>query len=531
VHQRDLAAEFPGPQRVVDVITRGAAEFGDCTFLLTPTARLTYADADRESRLLAKQLVAAGVGKGTRIAVHLPHCPEWIVAFFAAARVGALFMPYSAAYKPAELRRALSLGDVHLLLASTETWSGDPYAPFAEAAIPELLGSTRPLRCTTVPYLRDIWLYGDGAIPSWARSVHLGDDEPPEVDDGLLDAIESQVRPADDALVIWTSGTTADPKGAIHTQATIARRAKANARSHGFVPDDRVYCDYAFWWIGGPGYGFLPAFWVGATVLAIPNHDRAALEAFLTEHRPTRVAGRLARDIAERVMVRDEGSGHIMTPLAIGMTETFGPHSMFDPEPLADFLADPTPGLGPAILGFERKIVDPATGETLPDGEEGELLVRGPGMMRGLYGRERDEVFDADGWYHTGDKCVIRDGIIHFVSRLTEMIKTAGANVAPLEVEVTLLGLPQVQEPAVFGLPDAKRGEQVVAVVLRVQGTELDEDTVKNWVRSQLSNYKVPRTVVIVDEQEMPRLHSGKPDKAALKRLVAERVEGRRATA
>lgn len=144
-------------------------------------------------------------------------------------------------------------------------------------------------------------------------------------------------------------------------------------------------------------------------------------------------------------------------------------------------------------------------------------------MMRGLYGREHLEVVDADGWYHTGDKCRIVDGVIHFVSRFTEMIKTSGSNVAPLEVETVLLRMPGVREPVVFGVPDADRGERVVAVVVPAAAVALDEEAVKDWVRANLSNYKVPRDVLVVDEEKVPRLHSGKPDKRLLAQLVTTR--------
>jgi acyl-CoA synthetase (AMP-forming)/AMP-acid ligase II len=214
----------------------------------------------------------------------------------------------------------------------------------------------------------------------------------------------------------------------------------------------------------------------------------------------------------------------MVTPRGIGMTETFGPHSMFEPASRADVLANPVAGLGPAILGFERRIVNPETGVDVADGQEGELLVRGPGMMRNLYGRERAEVFDAEGWYHTGDICLIEDEIIHFVSRSSEMIKTSGSNVAPAEVEAVMWAMPEVEEPVVFGMAHPRRGEQVVAVVQRVAGAELEEESVRDAVREVLSNYKVPRFVLILDEAEMPRLHSGKPDKRALRKLVAERL-------
>ena len=138
MHERELAAEYPGPQRVVEVIDQAAEEFGDRELIVTPTGRLSFGEVDRASRSLAKRLIAAGVGKGTRVGAHLPHSAEWMVAFFAVTRIGATFMSFSAAYKPAELRRALQLGDVHLLLGTTESWHGGPYARFLEEALPEL---------------------------------------------------------------------------------------------------------------------------------------------------------------------------------------------------------------------------------------------------------------------------------------------------------------------------------------------------------------------------------------------------------
>jgi len=527
LHKRDLTAEYPGPQRIVDLIRRGARLYANREVIVTPTARMTFFELDLASRALAKRLVAAGAGKGTRVAVHLPHSVEWIVSFFAVTRIAAVFMPFSAAYKASELRRALRLGDAHLLIAGTESWHGGPYAEFLLEALPELdSAESQRLQCTETPFLREIWMFGPGAVPRWARAAPLEARPTSEatVSDQLLDALEEQVVPADDAMIIWTSGTTADPKGAIHTQATVARRAKANAHSHAFVPDDRVFCDYAFWWVGGPGYGFLPAIWAGATTLAVPRHHRDSTEAFLENEQPTRVAGRLAPDIAERVVASEEGSAHMVSPRAIGMTETFGPHSMHEPTSREELLASPKSGLGPAILGFERKIVDRATGEELPEGQEGELLVRGPGMMRNLYRRERDEVFDHDGWYHTGDKCLIVDDIVHFVARFTEMIKTSGSNVAPLEVEQVISAIPEVEESVVFGIPDSRRGECVAAAIQRVTGATLDAEEVRDAVRLQLSNYKVPREVLILEDHEMPRLHSGKPDKVALKKLMSARL-------
>jgi acyl-CoA synthetase (AMP-forming)/AMP-acid ligase II len=513
-------------------LTRAVERFGDREFLVAPDARLTYAEAERESRFLAQNLLAAGIGKGSRVAVHLPSGPEWLVSFLAVVRIGALFMPFSAAYKPAELRRALRLGDVHLLITAAEDWTGRPYTEFLGEALPEIdqTGSP-PLRIPAVPFLREVWSFGGAGAPEWARRLRLGatgTDVP--ITEEVLAAVEDQVTAADDAIIIWTSGTTADPKGVVHAHGTIARRAPSMAEHFGLRSDDRLYLDYALWWVGGFGYGFLPAMWVGASVLCLPKRSRPAIEAFLARERPTRVAGRLASDIARRVLV-NEGSSTMMIPPAIGMTETFGAHSMHGPLALADYLAKPPPGLGPAILGFERRIVNPETGQTVPDGTPGELLVRGPSLMCGLYKREREDVFDSDGWYHTGDQCFIDDGNIHFVSRFSEMIKTSGANVAPLEVEITLLERSEVQEAIVLGLPHQARGQLVVAVVVPAATATVDAEALKDWARLQLSDYKVPRHIFALAEDQVPRLHSGKPDKRALLELARESVAALETTA
>lgn len=515
MYERNLQSEFDGPQRVVEVLKRGVELFGDTEMIVTPTGRLTYAEVDDLSRRLAKRFLATGLGKGSRVAAHLPNGTEWIVAFFAATRIGALFMPFSAAYKPAELRKSLLLGDVHLLIASTDCWHGGPYQEFFEEAAPEAAGVDQtPLRLTSLPYLREVWLTGRGPLPTWASGVDIPAlDDVTAVPDALLDALEEQVVPADDALVIWTSGSTAEPKGAIHSQATIGRRAKANQYSHGFVHEDRVFCDFAFWWVGGPGYGFLPTFWAGGTVLAVPRRDEDT-QAFIDAEAPTRMAG-----FAQTLELAPGGSSRAMTPPGIGMTETFGPHSMNGPMTIEQYTSSPTVGLGPCILGFERKLIDSDRAE-VADGEIGELLVRGPLMMSGLYRRERDEVFDSDGWYHTGDRCYVEDGSLHFVSRLNEMIKTSGSNVAPLEVEFALVSAAGVQSAAVFGMPDCERGQAVVAVVTSIPGTPVDSIAVQDHVRTQLSNYKVPRRVIVMVDDDAPRLHSGKLDKRALKQHV-----------
>jgi acyl-CoA synthetase (AMP-forming)/AMP-acid ligase II len=211
------------------------------------------------------------------------------------------------------------------------------------------------------------------------------------------------------------------------------------------------------------------------------------------------------------------------TPNCLGMTETFGPHSMeFTGDPLPD---DRVWSFGRGVGTVERAIVDPATGRHLPPGEPGEICLRGWSMMLGYHRKARDEVFDADGWYHTGDLgSLSEDGHLFFTGRLGDMLKISGANVSPREVELVLIAEPEVAEAVVLGLPDPEQGDVLVAaVVLHVPGS-VDEATLIGRLKRQLSSYKVPRRIVLLKNDEMPRTPSEKVRKPELRALMQERL-------
>jgi acyl-CoA synthetase (AMP-forming)/AMP-acid ligase II len=178
--------------------------------------------------------------------------------------------------------------------------------------------------------------------------------------------------------------------------------------------------------------------------------------------------------------------------------------------------------------GVERRIIDPATGAELPEFSEGELAIRGYGVTQGYYKKEREEVFDADGWLHTGDRCFMVDNRPFFVGRFYEMIKTRGANVSPREVELVLETFPDIAHALVFGLPHPEAEEEVTAVIVPAPGASPDAESIRLRARAELSSYKVPTRIVILDdESKVPWLGSGKPDKLALKaRLEIEAAAG-----
>jgi acyl-CoA synthetase (AMP-forming)/AMP-acid ligase II len=205
------------------------------------------------------------------------------------------------------------------------------------------------------------------------------------------------------------------------------------------------------------------------------------------------------------------------------MTEMCSVHTSWDQyEPLPESRRG---AFGKTLPGIEHKVVDPETGEELPAGEDGELWARGYSLMQGLYGREREEVFEPDGWYRTGDAGHFdADGWFFFTGRLGDMVKTpGGANVTPAEVEAALMAYPDVSEAYVTGIP-ADGGQLVVGAVVPRTGEALDGDELRARLRADLSAYKVPKHLWVCAKSDLPFLQSGKIEKRELAAMLAARV-------
>jgi acyl-CoA synthetase (AMP-forming)/AMP-acid ligase II len=483
--------------------------------LVTPDGRLSYADAERRSRVLAARMVAAGVGKGSRVGILLPNGVEWAVSWLAAARVGALTLPLSTYLEADELARTLRHGDVQFLVV-VPALLGRDYLERLEHAIPGLASAARggPLYLPAVPSLRAVWTWEPTDRP-WATAL---DELDPGPGDGLVGALERAVSPADPIAVIHTSGSTAAPKGVVHTNAGLVRHAGRVVRhAHELCPDDRVYSPNPFFWVGGLVHVLLGVMHSGATALVEPSFDAERTLAFVRREGMTVFLGQPhARaalvDAAHRLDQPLDGVRMLEHPRSLGMTETAGSH-----------VARPRPGsdsYGTPVSGIEHRIADPETGASLPDGlpdgTPGEIWVRGEDVCDGLLRHERSEVFDADGWYHTGDWGWFDDeGELHFVGRRTDMIKTRGMNVAPREVELALETLPWVSRASVVGLPDGEHGQIVGTLIARAPRTEPPSD-VPAALKGLLSSYKIPRRIRLVAADAMPLLASGKLDRAAV---------------
>jgi acyl-coenzyme A synthetase/AMP-(fatty) acid ligase len=535
------------PATLPNVIADTTRRYADREFLVMGERRLTFRDVERSSAHLARGLLAAGVGKATRVGIIIPNTPDWVEAWYAAGRIGAFTVPLSTFFQAREISWALNEADIDTLLIVDE-YLGHNYIERLERAIPELASQTSTqLYLPSHPYLRRIVVWGQCDRP-WAikgpQALRAMADAVPTIDDAYLKTVESLVTPADLLMGICTSGSTAQPKIVVHTHGSVLKTTHAY-RSYSlgnFRPDERCLCAMPFFWLGGLNSNLMPVIYEGACLLFSESQRAEDQLDVLIKEKATRASMWPAqfkpiREVAEArglnlnhlvpgVEVRDP-AGNIL-PLErriaslLGMTESFGPHGVGN---WGEVLEEKNgASWGRNLEGIERKIVDPTTGETLPPGKDGELYIRGWSMMAGYYKRERGEIFDADGWFPTGDTCHINEnGYLYFKGRVSDMIKTAGANVSPQEVELLMVTYPGVAEAIVLGMPDDVRGENVLAVVIPRDGAKIDSAAMQKRMKDEISSYKIPKEFVVMNFSDVPRTTSGKVQRNALKKLLAER--------
>jgi acyl-CoA synthetase (AMP-forming)/AMP-acid ligase II len=499
---------------------------------------LTYEAAERRSAALARGLLAAGAGKGTQIGLLHPNGSEFVVAWLAAARIGAVSVPLSTFSTSAELRVLLRNADVALLLCASSYRSHDYIAALRDA-VPELdLGIAPPVFADTLPVLRRIAFVdpGERVDPAWSmqwveecgRSIELA----------VLEAAEAAVSAGDRLTIVHTSGSSGTPKGVIHTHGALIRHIDNLNQIRRYSPDEVLFSNSPFFWIGGLAYSLLGTLVAGGRLVCSNSPDAADVLDVLERERPTLVNGfassvaHLPRDpsfskrdlssirrgnlfpiLPDDVRPADPELRHAM----LGMTETGSVCLVSEDE--SDQPEHRRGSFGRPAPGFEAAVVDPNTGCPCRPREPGELYLRGPFLMEGYYGRERHEVFDREGWYRTGDWFVVdEDGFFYFQGRRGDMIKTSGANVSPREVEAAIHDLTGLTAH-VIGIEDPGRGQVVAAAVRVPPDRVVNVDTLRSQLAQQLSSYKVPRLFLLLTDGAVPMLPSGKLDRLALETL------------
>lgn len=475
------------PADTLAALLDGLRDRGDHPLLICDDERISYAEADIRSASVARGLIGLGAGKGTHIGVLHPNGVDFVVAVLAAARIGAVVVPYSTFLTAAELQTQLHDSDTAILLSARSYRNHDYAQRLSEIDTPCLRHVLFDLPHADVPALADLEDDVDGCEP---------------------------------LAVIYTSGSTGPPKGAVHTHASLIGHQRTLNTIRGLADDDRLFCNSPFFWIGGFAFGLLAAMCAGATLICSNATDPALTLDLIEAEKPTVTNGFVAGiahltrhpSYPDRHFTARRGNLYpIMDPDVrpddpelrhnmLGMTEA-GSVVLIDGDE-TDQPEHRRGSYGRPATGFETKLLD-----------TGELCIRGPHVMQGYHGRSREDCFDADGWFHTGDLVrVDEEGYFYFLGRAGSMIKTSGANVTPGEVEKALATLGFTAH--VLGLPDAARGQIVAAVI--VTDRPVDVDAIRRALRAELSAYKIPRTFAVCPPAEVPTLSSGKVDMPAL---------------
>ena len=364
-----------------------------------------------------------------------------------------------------------------------------------------------------------------------------------DIDDEFLARVEACVVPADPAVIVYSSGSTADPKGAIHSQGSVVRHSCNVSVGYPIERDDVMFSSMPPFWIGGLITGIFQVLHVGATLVTQSSFEAGAALDLIEQERATIVTGwpqqgKTLREhpsyAPERVatvvrtsmadLVPPEHQPPAVNSTSLGMTEMCSVHLSWDQyDPLPESRRG---AFGKTLPGLSHKVVDPDTLDEVAVGVDGELWARGYSLMQGLHRREREDVFEPDGWYRTGDAGHFdADGWFYFTGRLGEMIKTpGGANVAPAEVEAALMAYPDVLEAYVTGIPADGAGELVVGAVVPRGDATIDPDELRARLKGDLSAYKVPKQLWVCAKADLPFLDSGKIKKQELAEQLAVRL-------
>jgi acyl-CoA synthetase (AMP-forming)/AMP-acid ligase II len=501
-HSPNTTNTFPS------LIRTAASVYNDETAIILKTESradyaVTFRDLDKRSAEMARGLLARSVGKGTRVGMIFGNGPDFAIAFAAIARIGAVAVPISTLIKSNELVRVLRQSDVSGLLVQ-RALLGHDYVERLCDALPDLRSCGPDLRLEDAPYLR--WIMCTGSdLPSGIQDMASLYEAASSISEEILRAVEAEVHPSDQLVEIYTSGSMALPKGVKHLHGPAVFRIHY---LRGILKIDR----------GSEQTAILPMFWVGGMMLSLLPNWAAGARTLCTESTLSNSQVAMGSVLAEDDL---KLLGKKRPYWALGMSETFGPYSYGDVlrakgYPLCaplDHIAD----------RFEVRVAG-EDGTPASEGETGEIQVRGYALSSGLHKIEREDYYTPDGYFRTGDMGKIEGKRIHFIGRNGDMIKTAGSNVSPAEVELEMQQLNGVHNAYVVGLPDAERGQLVVAAVVPREGAELDFNAIQTTLRTRLSSYKVPRAYVQITRAEVPLLPSNKVARRQIADLMTVRL-------
>jgi len=510
--------------------------------------RLTYAQLDQAVNNVAGNLHSLGVVKGDRVGIWSPNKAQWVLTQLACARIGAVLVTINPAYRLSELEYVLNKVTCNTLVVADNFKTSDYLGMLGDLA-PEISAS-KPgdLQAAKIPALRNIIHLGQDEVPGMFRFSEI---EKPVSDDVIseLEQIAPELQPDDPINIQFTSGTTGFPKGATLTHCNILNNGYFVAETMQFSEKDRLCIPVPLYHCFGMVMGVLGCLTHGSTmvfpdeafepesVLSVVQSERCTAlygvpTMFIAELAHPKFAdydlsslrtGIMAGATCPRTTMESVMQDMHMSDVTIayGMTET-------SPVSFQTGVGDPVDKrvatVGRVHPHVQVKLID-EEGRVVEKGQQGELCTRGYSVMLGYWGDDEltAESIDHAGWMHTGDLAVMdSDGYCDIVGRVKDMIIRGGENVYPREIEEYLLRHPGVKDASVFGVPDAKFGEQVAVWIMANDGTEVTEDSIREYCDGQIAHYKIPHYVRFVDE--FPMTVTGKVQKFVMRDQMSEEL-------
>ena len=510
-----------------ELIDHVARIYGEKPFVVGEDGRTTsFAGFRHRVRRLARALVAHGVEHGDRVAIWAPNSPEWMIAASAIESVGAIMVPINTRFKGAEALYALGKTRARILFTVGGFLGNDYTALLVQAG--DGTGTARPV--AALPDLGEIVLLDDDSLAAF---------ESAQCDEATLDARIAAVGPDSIADILFTSGTTGYPKGAMHNHGQALWMVANWNRSNDLRAGDRAIVINPFFHSFGYRSGWVSALVAGMTVFPVASFDPEAVLRTIERERisvlmgpPTifttlmehpqfrsydisslRVGHTGAANVpVELIRAGREVFGFDLFLTSFGQTETTALVTVNYPDSDFETIART---VGVPLPGVEVRIAE----------ESGELLVRGPNVMQGYFEdpEQTAETIDADGWLHTGDvACVNPDGTVRILDRLKDVVIVGGFNAYPAEIETVLRAHPAIADICVIGWPDDRMGEVCAACVIPRPGAALTLADLTAWSRERMANYKVPRHLFLVDD--FPRTPLGKIQKFVLRERLKDSV-------
>lgn len=517
--------------------------------------RLSWKQLDRRAVEVAKGLHAMGIRRGDKVAIWATNYPEWLYLLFGCSKIGAILVTVNTNYKIFELEYLLRQSDTKALFYIHGV-KGSDYTPIVKPLLPEIdaAGTSVGLHSDKLPFLEDVvYIPYDANDPApehlftWQNMIDGG----AAIEDSVIEAISAQLSPHDVINMQYTSGTTGFPKGVMLTHYNILNNGYYIGENMRFSPKDRLCITVPLFHCFGLVLATMASLTHATTMVLVDYfsptkvltsiekehctavHGVPTMYIFMLDHpdfdkfnlsslRTGIMAGspcpiNVMRQVVDRMGMKE-------ITITYGQTEASPATTMTNTD---DPLELRVSTVGRSMPFVETKIVDPETGETLPDGQTGEFCSRGYNTMRGYYKMEEatKAAIDADGWLHSGDLAV-RDpnGYYRITGRIKDMIIRGGENIYPREIEELIYTHPAVQDVQVVGVPSKKFGEEVMAFVILKQDQTATEDEIQEFVRQNMSRHKIPSYIRFIDA--FPMNAAGKILKYKLRSMADEMVNG-----